>query len=694
MLDSLKDKLLKAAALHLKRYLPRYTDDDASFQYGATDYNYELLDQAFRENTWIFAGVNAIADALSAVPLKVYKRVEKDGDVTAEEVTDPDHPLVKVLRNPSPTMSGKALIRRSAGFHTLDGECIWVARHGPEPKFKITTETPTGIDLIESRFIPDDGIEVGMFGAIKSYTYKSPSAATVVIPSVFITHAKNFNPFSHVRGLPVIHVERQALVLMFHMLRYNKEFFMNDATPSGILAAKGVMDEPARRANIKAWEKAHKGKSHKIAALDEEMVFQAVGESNKDAQFVELYSIAREQLLAALGVPPVMVGLLAELNLANSREQKRIFYQNTIVPIGEDISDAFNNQYVEVWHSGENLFVAFDWSTVEPLQFDRKTGAEIDEIHINSGVLSPNEVREGLNRSPREDDGGDVYRVQPQGRVSIEGAANSGGEAKAGPVRGTFIKATQVPTRADQWRARAFGQEKGIAKLNKAMRKFFKQQLDRILTALQEQSKSVTAPDHLKISNADLAKLFSIAEENKEIIAAAKPVLASIAKQTGEETIRNLVAGVAFNANDPLVVEALAAKIPKIQGVNLEMREALSKILTQAGEENLTVQQTSQRIRSKWADIGTGRSITIARTETIGAQNIATEGAFGQSGVVTGKEWLTSRDSDVRDSHSAIDGEKANLGAVFSNGVDVPGGSGPAAEVVNCRCALLAVLED
>jgi uncharacterized protein with gpF-like domain len=57
--------------------------------------------------------------------------------------------------------------------------------------------------------------------------------------------------------------------------------------------------------------------------------------------------------------------------------------------------------------------------------------------------------------------------------------------------------------------------------------------------------------------------------------------------------------------------------------------------------------------------------------------------------------WLSMRDEKVRDSHRAIDGEVRNLGEQFSNGLLFPHDpNGPADEVVNCRCDLLAVEDE
>lgn len=54
------------------------------------------------------------------------------------------------------------------------------------------------------------------------------------------------------------------------------------------------------------------------------------------------------------------------------------------------------------------------------------------------------------------------------------------------------------------------------------------------------------------------------------------------------------------------------------------------------------------------------------------------------------KQWDSTLDARTRDSHAKVDGEIKELDEKFSNGLMMPGDpNGKAAEVINCRCALL-----
>lgn len=87
------------------------------------------------------------------------------------------------------------------------------------------------------------------------------------------------------------------------------------------------------------------------------------------------------------------------------------------------------------------------------------------------------------------------------------------------------------------------------------------------------------------------------------------------------------------------------------------------------------------------------RAYTIARTEGHRIQNQAAFDAqkrAKEKGANIVKQWDSTLDGRTRPSHRMVDGEIKELDEPFSNDLMMPGDKdGKAAEVVNCRCALL-----
>lgn len=106
----------------------------------------------------------------------------------------------------------------------------------------------------------------------------------------------------------------------------------------------------------------------------------------------------------------------------------------------------------------------------------------------------------------------------------------------------------------------------------------------------------------------------------------------------------------------------------------------------------MSFQQVAQQL-SGITNIGYNNAVRIARTEGHRIQIQAAMDACykaTEKGADVVKQWDSTLDSRTRESHQAVDGEIRELDKPFSNGLMFPGDpSGGAAEVCNCRCALL-----
>ena len=106
----------------------------------------------------------------------------------------------------------------------------------------------------------------------------------------------------------------------------------------------------------------------------------------------------------------------------------------------------------------------------------------------------------------------------------------------------------------------------------------------------------------------------------------------------------------------------------------------------------MSFQQVAQQL-SGITNIGFNNAVRIARTEGHRLQVQSAMDACHKAkdkGADVVKQWDSTLDSRTRESHQAVDGEIRELDEKFSNGLMFPGDpSGGAAEVVNCRCALL-----
>lgn len=106
----------------------------------------------------------------------------------------------------------------------------------------------------------------------------------------------------------------------------------------------------------------------------------------------------------------------------------------------------------------------------------------------------------------------------------------------------------------------------------------------------------------------------------------------------------------------------------------------------------MSFKQVAQQLAA-YTNIGFNNTVRIARTEGHRIQIQSTMDTCykaKEKGADVVKQWDSTLDKRTRKSHQKVDGEIRELDEPFSNGLMFPGDpAGGAAEVVNCRCALL-----
>ena len=122
------------------------------------------------------------------------------------------------------------------------------------------------------------------------------------------------------------------------------------------------------------------------------------------------------------------------------------------------------------------------------------------------------------------------------------------------------------------------------------------------------------------------------------------------------------------------------------------LKKKIASDVTRGIASGMSFKQVAQQLSGK-TNIGFNNAVRIARTE---GHRIQVQGTMDacytakEKGADVVKQWDSTLDARTRDSHAKVDGEIKELDEKFSNGLMFPGDpSGGAAEVVNCRCALL-----
>lgn len=181
------------------------------------------------------------------------------------------------------------------------------------------------------------------------------------------------------------------------------------------------------------------------------------------------------------------------------------------------------------------------------------------------------------------------------------------------------------------------------------------------------------------------------------------PFIKELVIKVGGEKLTEVKVGGQIDITTPAMVRFFNKDLAKlVKGITETTRNQLKKELIEGFELGEGVEQLKTRVQKVYTNASKNRARMIARTETIKTSNFAADQAFKQSGVVTGKEWLTTLDGRQDFACDELDGKIVDVDKDFVEEGDAISADGNdflvEADVgfpplhVSCRCTLLPVV--
>ena len=191
------------------------------------------------------------------------------------------------------------------------------------------------------------------------------------------------------------------MVLMKRMRDFQDNFFKNGAVPGLVLKSPNTLSEKIKERMIQSWSARYRPDAggRRPLILDGGIEIDKVSNVNfKELDFQTAIEENEKIILKALGVPPI---LLDSGNNANIRPNMRLYYLETIMPILEKISKAYERYF--------GFKIVEDVTDIPALQPELRDQAAFYSTLVNSGIITANEARVSMNFD--EIDGGEGIRV-------------------------------------------------------------------------------------------------------------------------------------------------------------------------------------------------------------------------------------------------------------------------------------------
>jgi len=202
--------------------------------------------------------------------------------------------------------------------------------------------------------------------------------------------------------------------------------------------------------------------------------------------------------------------------------------------------------------------------------------------------------------------------------------------------------------------------------------------------------------------------------ENQELFKIYRPAVKNQATLEKAQVEVELGRGIAWDVNDQRLqywVNGRSVYLEEINTVTFNAaRDAIDVTVREGVAAGKTVPELAREIKQAVHDVyevrlgrqvtphgdfdlgGMSSSMTISRTEMGTIASLSRFDAFRSEGVEK-IQWLTSNDDRVRETHAMTNEEVVTFGDKFSNGLRYPREQGgDPGEVINCRCAWIAVV--
>ncbi len=331
---------------------------------------------------WVFAAVNAIAQRVAGLPLKLYSQEGAGPEVAS-------HPALDLLARPNPLMTRRQLRFTLVTHLELTGMA-----------FLLMVDNALGRPAELWPLLPSDLIEIAIGPdtrqPITGFVFSGPKGERLTYGSGEVIYLRHPSPASLVYGASPIEAAAHAFDIDLAVRIYQRNFFRNAARPEVVLQTDQRLTEEEARRLLTRWNQKHQGLAHVFepTLLDAGLKVQPLSYSAKDFEFMALAGWTQDNILAAYGVPAGKLGLVKDVNRANAQGIDVTFNSECIRPRLELIEDALNAFLTPRY--GRGLLLRHD----NPVPSDREQGHREAMAQLDRGVITINELRASQGRPP------------------------------------------------------------------------------------------------------------------------------------------------------------------------------------------------------------------------------------------------------------------------------------------------------
>lgn len=711
------------------------------------------LSRPYAQHPWVHACVSAIGKAVSNAPLVIQKPT-RDGEM--EPVNE--GPLYDLFARPNKLMSQRKFLKSLTQTQQLYGETmlLMMTRDAngvinyikPDERIDVPSELwPVRGDLLEE--IIDERTQLPRAWRMQT------KQGTVEVAADSLIHVAEANPYSPIRGMGPMQAAYRTASKDFVLDRYDEALLQNSGSPGGILSVDGHLTDADQRAISDAWRESHgrTDQHRKTAVLPQGTKYEEIGFSPQEMEFRQMREWNRETIMSIFGVTKPIIGLTEGVNYASSLLAFRSFYEVTVIPFLDFISDEIETKFIQRLKGPESEYsISFDLSGVAAMREDADSKVERTLKLFTQGGRSFSEAAElsGWDIGDTELENADIAFVSSsltQLKVDEEGNFDKpAAPIMASPEREDEVleeddepieadedldedeergtERVEINTRDmrfpadlqteaarqkywDEWDQSVTRSEEKIAKASKRVLRELVLQIRRRLREVSEGPwQDAPNPNGKSVrkaiaTEAEIMRLLDInqAAWGAEMYKILEPRITALMVEAAAQAHAEIGgSGMILSTTDPLVVRYMADKkmvlVNITQNIIDEVQRGIVRVLaTNPGSYASLREAIWFTLAESEAYLGATLKGLGTRASLIARTETTGAANYGrqQQMVADGiNSNIWLAQPSARDHHVELSGTEVQVGDEFGYGLKYPGDpSAQVSELANCRCVLL-----
>ena len=360
------------------------------------------IERAYREGmqkvTWVARCIDVIAGNQARLPIILRKDNSPDGQILSDSKMGKSS-LLEVLNTKS-NIGENAFIFR----YRLSAQLLLGTRGVFIEKVRGRDGGIVGLNLLPPQStapIPD----AKKF--VSGYEVSLPQGQTITLRPEDVVWVRRPHPLDPYLSMTPMEAAGVAIEIENFAKLYNRNFLMNDGRPGGLLVVRGHLDDEDKeelrnrfRGNL-----SRAGQTTVLAA-DDGAEYVDVGASPRDAAYIQMRQITKEEILASFGVPESVIGNASGRTFSNASEEIRVFWTETMLPHLEPIARSLDEL-------DDVNYVDFDTREVPVLMLYKQERERYLSDEFSRGLISLNEYRIGSGRKDVDSDLADSLLMNP-----------------------------------------------------------------------------------------------------------------------------------------------------------------------------------------------------------------------------------------------------------------------------------------